>query len=208
MTPRTSSRHTVLKRAVVLAASFGASFGAVVLAADGLDPWTVVADAFDLVLVTEDCQLSEAAAACLHDAERGPSERPHAVAVPTEIRGELSRRTCNDVRTALAVHGHWWARASLHTWSEAAWCRRLADGARAWLVATHGAEEWPAFVHERRLVGLGLRPESFVAVGEPEVGARLHACVDAFLARTRTERGPSIEAPAPVATTPPGGASP
>lgn len=59
-----------------------------------------------------------------------------------------------------------------------------ADDARRWLVLNNqGKEQWPAFVHDGQLVAIGMKPESFDAVGEPEVGDRLDECVSGYTAR-------------------------
>jgi hypothetical protein len=173
--------RTVLQRAAVLALAFAGSLGLVALGATALSPWRNVARTFDVVLISEGCQLSEAAAVCLERTPRQHHEHPRAVAVPTEIEGELARSGCAHVRAALASAGDLVARASLFASSEESWCQRLAQGGRQWLLEHGGKERWPTFVHEGELAGVGLLAENFVAVGEPEVGAGLDECVASFM---------------------------
>ena len=177
--------RTVLQRALVLTLAFGGGLGLVALGAAALSPWRNVARTFDVVLVSEGCQLSEAAATCLERAQRQPHEHPRAVAVPTAIEGERDRSRCARARAALARAGDIVARASHWAWPEEPWCRELAQGGRQWLLDHGGKERWPTFVHEGELAGVGLRPENFVAVGEPEVGARLDECIAAFMEARR-----------------------
>jgi hypothetical protein len=185
------THRSVLQRAVVLALAVGGSLGLVVLGAAALSPWRNVARTFDVVLISEGCQLSEASAICLQRAPRQPHEHPRAVAVPTAIEGEHARSRCAYVRAALASRGDLVARASLFALPEEPWCRRLAQGGRQWLLDHGGKERWPTFVHEGELAGVGLLPENFVAVGEPEVGAGLDECIAAFM-KERPER-PAME---------------
>ncbi len=174
------SRRAVLKRITLVAVAFAASFGMVIAATSMVSPWSTVIQEFDVVLVEEGCQFSEIAAVCLQGTH-GPNERPSAVAVPMTMEGEFSIRTCSDVRSSLMTTGNFWTRVSVWALPQAEWCQRLADDGREWHLANSDQERWPTFVHDGKLVGVGLLSEHFETVGEPKVGVRLDECVDTFM---------------------------
>ncbi|MCX4247973.1 hypothetical protein [Paraliomyxa miuraensis] len=177
MSSRSSSMHS---RVFILGAAFLLGLGITIPLVDST-PWRSVLRTFDVVLVDEDCGFSQIAAHCLRSAPRAMVGRTGAVAVPTAIRGPASLRACRETRAAVAASGDLVARLSSWTHSEAAWCQRLAQGAREWLVSRAGGEQWPTFVHRGELVGVGLMAEHFEAVGESSAAARLPECIDDHL---------------------------
>lgn len=173
--------RSLRSRLLFLTTLFGLSIGCSILAIRMASPWNDVVTTLDVILVAEHCEFSEVAVTCLHGARQRPDYAPKVVPVPTEMAGNFSHRSCTIARDGLVARGDISTRILLWILPEDRWCQQLSAGAREWLVSAHGKEQWPAFVHEGELVGVGLYRENFDAVGEPSVGANLDACVESFV---------------------------
>lgn len=171
------------KRIAILSTLFIGSFACVVVITNTLSPWNTVLRIFNVVLVADDCQFSEVAAACLNSTPRKLGQPPRAVAVPTAIQGDFSRKACDNVRSILSDTDDIRAHISLSLIPEDTWCQRLANGGRDWLFSNREIEQWPTFVHEGDFGGVGLTPGNFEVVGESDVAARLDECIDDYLQR-------------------------
>ena len=177
-----------------------ASLGAVVgrLFAPRLSPWRHVQEVSSVVLVETGCQFSEAAAACLARAGREDGAE-HVIPVATSDDGDLHRRSCRIAADAVSRRGSALARGVLWMLPKDLWCRVLSKHAAVWLIRVHGQLEWPAFVRNGELVGVGLEPGNFRAVGEDTVADELDTCVDDYLRGLRAEeaRVPASGTPSP-----------
>lgn len=172
------SRKKRWRSALAVTLSFLGGLGIVLSYTSTISPWDDALESYDLILVSEGCHFSEIAASCLLSPQR--TQDSHTLAVSTSATGELSRRVCTDARALFVRDATPSIRLSMWILPEDVWCERLANGAREWFVDNNHREQWPAFVHEGKIVGIGLEPSNFGLVGEPAVGAHLDRCIEAF----------------------------